>query len=226
MISMTEDRCLVMFVKFPDRGEVKSRLSRGLGEEIATDLYRCFIEDLLEKLAQGDYRFRMAFHPEGKEHEIREMFGGGFSTMPQEGKDLGERMKHAFIRCFSEGFCSVVVIGSDSPDLPARIIEKSFLALEDHDAVIGPSADGGYYLIGFTREAFHPDVFSGLAWGAETIYQETMDILHKAGALAHILPVWQDVDRPEDITILIKNSKKTGFAGSKTISYLRDRGLA
>ena len=215
-----------MFVKFPDRGEVKSRISRGLGEEIATDLYRCFIEDLLEKLAQGAYRFRMAFHPEGKEHEIREMFGGGFSYMPQEGKDLGERMKHAFIRCFSEGFCSVVVIGSDSPDLPARIIEMAFLALEDHDAVIGPSADGGYYLIGFTRETFHPDVFSGLAWGTETIYQETLDILHKAGSLAHILPVWQDVDRPEDITILIKNSEKTGFADSKTIAYLRDRGFA
>jgi len=215
-----------MFVKFPERGEVKSRLSRSLGEEIATDLYRCFIEDLLEKLAQGAYRFRMAFHPEGKEHEIREMFGSGFSSMPQKGKDLGERMKHAFIRCFSEGFRSVVVIGSDSPDLPARIIEKSFLALEDHDAVIGPSADGGYYLIGFTRETFNPDVFTGLAWGTETIYQETMDILHKAGTLAHILPVWQDVDRPEDITILIKNSKKTGFTGSKTIAYLRDRGLA
>ena len=215
-----------MFVKFPERGEVKSRISRGLGEEIATDLYRCFIEDLLEKLAQGAYRFRIAFHPEGKEHEIREMFGSGFSTMPQEGKDLGERMKHAFIRCFSEGFCSVVVIGSDSPDLPAQIIEMAFLALEDHDAVIGPAADGGYYLIGFAREAFNPDVFSGLAWGAETIYQETMDILHKAGALAYVLPVWQDVDRPEDIMILIKNSKKTGFAGSKTIAYLRDRGLA
>jgi rSAM/selenodomain-associated transferase 1 len=226
MISMTEDRCLVMFVKFPERGEVKSRLSQSLGEEIATDLYRCFIEDLLEKLAQGAYRFRMAFHPEGKEHEIREMFGGGFSYMPQKGKDLGERMKHAFIRCFSEGVCSVVVIGSDSPDLLLRIIKEAFSALENHDAVLGPSADGGYYLIGFRRESFNPHVFGGLAWGSETVFQETMNIFRMDRTLVHVLPVWLDIDRSEDIEFLLKNNKNEGFVHSRTISYLREKGLA
>jgi rSAM/selenodomain-associated transferase 1 len=215
-----------MFVKFPERGEVKSRLSRGLGVEIATDLYRCFIEDLLERLANGAYQFRIAFYPEEKEQEIREMYGDECIFMPQHGENLGERMKDAFIRCFLEGFRYVVVIGSDSPDLPARIIEMAFLALEDHDAVIGPSADGGYYLIGFRRESFNPHVFGGLIWGSETVFQETMNIFHTDKTLVHVLPVWHDIDRPEDIAILLKNNENEGFVHSRTISYLREKGLA
>ena len=223
---MTDDRCLIMFIRYPERGKVKSRLAKKLGEEIVVNLYRCFIEDLLERLANGAYQFRIAFYPEEKEQEIREMFGSGFSYIPQHGEDLGERMKDAFIRCFSERFRSVVVIGSDSPDLPLRIIEESFSALENHDAVLGPSADGGYYLIGFMQESFNPHVFGGLAWGSETVFQETMNIFHTERALVHVLPVWLDIDRPEDIAILLKNNENEGFVHSRTISYLREKGLA
>ena len=152
-----EDRCLVMFAKFPERGQVKSRLAKDLGEERVADLCRCFIEDLLERLSRGSYRFQMAFYPADKERETKEMFGNEFSYIPQSGEDLGERMKNIFSSCFSEGSQSVVVIGSDIPDLPAWIIEEAFFSLDDHDAVIGPSSDGGYYLIGFRKEAFKID---------------------------------------------------------------------
>jgi rSAM/selenodomain-associated transferase 1 len=224
--SMTEYRRLVIFTKFPERGQVKSRLAKDLGEERAADLYRCFIEDLLARLSRGPYRFLMAFYPVGKEREIKEMFGNEFSYMAQAGDNLGERMKNSFIRCFSEGAQSVVVIGSDSPDLPAWIIEEAFFSLDDHDAVIGPSVDGGYYLIGFRRETFNPDVFAGPSWGMEKVFRQTMTILQETGALVYVLPVWQDIDRPEDIAVLIEKSEKTEFTNSKTILYLRDSGLA
>ncbi|HVO68289.1 MAG TPA: TIGR04282 family arsenosugar biosynthesis glycosyltransferase [Syntrophales bacterium] len=220
-----EDRCLVMFAKFPERGQVKSRLTKAIGEEKAAELYRCFIEDLLERLSGGNYRFQIAFYPAGKEHEIKKMLGNVFCYMPQVGGDLGERMKNAFSRCFSEGPRSVVVIGSDIPDLPAWIIEEAFFSLDDHDAVIGPSVDGGYYLIGFRKETFNPDIFAGPIWGTEDVFRQTMTILQETGALVYVLPIWQDIDKIEDIAAFIEKSEKTEFTNSKTMQYLRGSGL-
>jgi len=221
-----KDRCLVMFAKFPEQGQVKSRLTKDLGEERATDLYRCFIEDLLLRLSGGNYRFQIAFYPADKEREIREMFGHELLYTPQSGEDLGERMKNAFSRCFSEGPRSVVIIGSDIPDLPVWIIEEAFFSLDDHDAVIGPSVDGGYYLIGFRNETFNPDIFAGPIWGTEDVFRQTMTILRETGTLVHVLPPWQDIDNVEDIAALIEKSEKTKFTNSKTMLYLRGSGLA
>ncbi|MGD1152958.1 MAG: TIGR04282 family arsenosugar biosynthesis glycosyltransferase [Syntrophales bacterium] len=226
MSALAEDRCLVMFVRFPGQGRVKSRLAKDLGEEAATNLYRCFVEDLLERFSKESYRLRIAFYPAEKEREMKEMLGDGFSYIPQSGEDLGERMKLSFLRCFSEGARSVVLIGSDIPDLPARIVDEAFLALDRNEAVIGPSVDGGYYLLGFTKDTFNGDVFMGLPWGAGTVFQETMKILRRAGVPVHVLPVWWDIDKPEDIAALIENSEHTGFADSKTMLYLKAIGLA
>jgi hypothetical protein len=197
-----------------------------MGDKAATNLYRSFVEDLLERFSKEDYRLRIAFYPAEKKYEIREMLGDEFSYLPQTGEDLGERMKLAFLRCFSEGARSVVLIGSDIPDLPARMVDEAFLALDRNEAVIGPSVDGGYYLLGFTKDTFIGDVFIGLPWGAETIFHETMKILRRAGTPVHVLPVWRDIDKPEDIAALIKNIKDTGFADSKTMLYLKVIGLA
>jgi rSAM/selenodomain-associated transferase 1 len=221
-----EDRCLVIFVRFPGQGQVKSRLAKDLGAEAATNLYRCFVEDLLERFSKEAYRVRIAFYPAEKEREMREMLGDEFSYIPQMGEDLGERMKLAFLRCFREGAQSVVLIGSDIPDLPARIVDEAFHALDKYGAVIGPSVDGGYYLIGFQRDAFKGDVFSGLPWGTERVFQETTNILHIAGSLVHVLPSWRDIDKHEDIAALIKNTDDTGFADSRTMLYLKVIGLA
>lgn len=222
----TEDRYLVMFVRFPVRGQVKSRLARDLGEKAATDLYRCFVQDLSQKFSKEPYRLYIAFYPEEKEREIREMLGHDFSYFPQMGEELGERMKLAFLRCFSEGARTIVLIGSDIPDLPAVIVDEAFRALDEYGTVIGPSVDGGYYLIGFREDALNEDVFAGLPWGEDSVFQETTNILRIAGASVHVLPVWRDIDNGEDIRALIKNSKDKGFAGSKTMLHLKILGLA
>ena len=226
MSVITEHRRLIMFVRFPKRGQVKSRLTKDLGAEAAAKLYCCFVEDLLERFSKGPYRLCLAFHPAEKEREMREMLGDEFSYIPQTGEDLGERMKLAFLRCFSEGARSVVLIGSDIPDLPARIVDEAFCALDKYGTVIGPSHDGGYYLLGFRQDTLFEDIFATLPWGAETVFQETMHILHMAGAPVHVLPVWWDIDKYEDIAVLIKNSKDTGFTDSKTMLYLKAIGLA
>jgi len=221
-----EDRCLIMFVRFPGHGQVKSRLAKDLGTGVATNLYRCFVEDLLERFSKESCKLCLAFHPAEKEHEMRKMLGGKFSYIPQMGDDLGERMKLAFLRCFSEGAHSVVLIGSDIPDLPVRIVAEAFLALDKYGSVIGPSLDGGYYLIGFRQDTLDEGVFARLPWGAETVFQETMKILQVPGAPVYVLPAWRDIDKYEDIAALIKNSKDTGFTDSKTMLYLKAIGLA
>ncbi|MCX5830173.1 MAG: TIGR04282 family arsenosugar biosynthesis glycosyltransferase [Deltaproteobacteria bacterium] len=214
-----------MFVKYPEKGKVKSRLSQYLDEDMIVRLYRAFIEDLLARLSEGDYGFWIAYHPAERKKDFPNEFGNTFSYLPQAGTDLGEKMHNAFRECFPGGFRWVVIIGSDSPDLPPQIIEEAFQALEKGGAVIGPACDGGYYLIGFGRESFTPDAFTGIAWGTDSVCKTTMDILESLGIRVHVLPVWRDIDLPEDVVALINDSEKTGFSGSKTIACLRDYGF-
>ncbi len=222
---MQPQRCLIMFAKYPAPGKVKTRLSRHCHEELTVLLYRAFIADLLARFAQGDYQFRFAYDPPDRGEDFRREFGEGFVYLPQAGSDLGEKMLGAFRACFAEGFREIVLIGSDSPDLPREIIEEAFGALKVHGAVLGPAGDGGYYLIGFRREAFTPRAFSGIVWGGNDVAAKTLDILSQEGAMVHTLPVWSDIDEFADLINLIGRSKKSVFAGSKTIACLRDWGL-
>jgi len=214
-----------MFAKYPEKGKVKSRLSPHWDESVIVRLYRCFIEDLLDRLSGGDYQFKIAYHPREKKSDFVRQFGDTFSYMPQIGDDLGERMHNAFRQCFTESCRFVVIIGSDSPDLPLRIIRDAFQAIETYGAVIGPSIDGGYYLIGFSRESFFPGIFEGITWGPDDVFKKTAQLLKDAGLQPYILPVWRDVDRPEDIFTLIKDNQETDFAKSKTITCLKELGF-
>ena len=214
-----------MFARYPEKGKVKSRLCRHYDADAVVNLYCLFIKDMIDNLSEGDYLFRIAYDPIERGNDFRKEFGYAISYMPQTGVDLGEKMRKAFKQCFSEGIGSVVIIGSDSPDLPPVIIQEAFEALKNSDAVIGPCHDGGYYLIGFCRESFTAAAFEEIPWGTEGVFQITMETLRGKGICVHVLPEWRDIDRPEDIAALIDNSRGNGFVGSKTIAFLCDHGL-
>jgi len=218
-------QCLVMFAKYPAPGKVKTRLAPHFPEEMIVCLYRAFIEDLLARLAGGDYDFRFAYHPPDRAEDFRRDFGETYAYLPQTGSELGERMAGAFRACFAEGFREVVLIGSDSPDLPREIIAAAFEKLSDHDAVLGPAADGGYYLIGFCREAFTDRVFAGIAWGGDEVAAKTLAILAREKTRVHVLPLWRDIDAPADLAALIAAGRGKDFAGSRTMACLHDYGL-
>ena len=129
-------------------------------------------------------------------------------------------MKNCFQRCFADGFSSVAIIGSDIPDLPPEVFGESFAALESRGAVIGPAADGGYYLIGFREETFVPEVFEGIAWSTEGVFAETLERLIRAGVGVHLLPSRRDVDTPEDLRDLVRRNRNTPFARSRTMAWL------
>jgi rSAM/selenodomain-associated transferase 1 len=219
---MNKKRCVVLFARYPERGEIKSRLATVYDPDFITGLYQNFVNDILEMLQGRGLPFCIAFHPPGKENAMRRIFGKENAYIPQEGMDLGERMKNVFIRCFSKGFESVVIIGSDIPDLPGEMPEEALNSLEEQDVTIGPSGDGGYYLIGFTKETFTPAVFEGIAWGTDTVLGETLKILNAESRAVHTLPEWNDIDTPDDLREFMRRNERKGLSHSRTMSYLAE----
>jgi rSAM/selenodomain-associated transferase 1 len=211
--------CLIVFVKSPEAQSVKSRLGSVIGELKARQLYRCFVKDLLDNIDKGDYCQKIFFYPPERLQTVAGWLGHDRSYEPQTGGDLGERMKNAFEKCFSEGFDRSILIGSDSPDLPREIIEEGFVALSSGDAVIGPACDGGYYLIGFRSATFLRDTFSGIPWSTEGVLKSTLAILDKKGLKVTVLPTWRDIDRYEDLKAFIEINRNTAFAKSRTFRY-------
>jgi rSAM/selenodomain-associated transferase 1 len=217
---MDGNRCIIMLVKYPENGRVKSRLAAALDEKTAADLYRCFVGDLLHTLRQSSYPFKISYFPPDLEDKVGQWLGKELAYQPQAGANLGERMKNAFAQIFREGFRQVLLIGSDSPDLPGTIFDEAFHALVHNDAVLGPSPDGGYYLIGFKTQTFLPHVFTGVEWGTEKVFAQTMSVFESHQYRVHILPPWRDVDRIEDLATLYQENRGKAFASSKTMAYI------
>lgn len=214
------DGCILLFVKYPEEGQVKSRLSVDLKEISAVELYRNFVIDLLCRLNDLGVSFRICCFPETSLGEFEAWLGDRYVFVPQHGKDLGERMSNSFSQAFLKGFRRVVVIGSDSPDLPGGFLKEALSSLANYDSVLGPTADGGYYLIGFRDDTFLPEAFEDIAWSTNTVFQKTRNILESVGHKTHIMPPWHDIDTLEDLKGLVLRNKKTPFNSSKTMHYL------
>jgi uncharacterized protein len=210
-------QCLIVFVKSPEKEGVKSRLAATVGEQKARRLYRCFVEDLLEALDKRNYGLKIFFYPPNDHPVLSRWLGGDRAYEPQIGEDLGQRMKNAFEACFADGFETAILIGSDSPDMTREIIDKGFVALTSYDAVIGPSLDGGYYLIGFKSETFLPDLFTDIPWSKGGVLKSTLAIADRKGLRVSLLPPWRDIDTHEDLKALIERHRHTSFARSRTV---------
>ena len=216
----SQKNCLLFFVKYPQKGQVKTRLSAELDEDITVELYRNFILDLLSMLKRLEVQLQICFSPADSQKKFEEWLGTQYFYVPQQGDDLGQRMKNAFIHAFDQGFQRAVIIGSDSPDLPGGLINEAFLYLETHDAVIGPSIDGGYYLIGFSKAAFLPEAFEGIEWSTDLVLRKTLSILEKAELKSCQLPVWSDVDTLNDLKDLVRRNQNKNSRSLRTMSYI------
>ena len=211
---------ILFFIKYPEPGRVKTRLAASIGMEEAAGLYGNFILDTLEKIGSLGVPIKICFHPEGKKELLMDWLGEEHHYCPQRGNDLGERMRAAFLDAFSGGCRRVILIGSDFPDLPISVLKESLDVLNTHDVVVGPSVDGGYYLIGFRDEAFSPIIFDGMDWGTELVFRNTLSVLKAHKLRVYILPAWNDVDTIEDLKQLMSRAECTDFSGSRTMSYL------
>jgi rSAM/selenodomain-associated transferase 1 len=193
------DRCLLFFVKYPEKGKVKSRLAAVIGDDSAVSLYKTLVAQMLSTLKEGTFPLYICFFPKNAQKPIENWLGREYRYIPQNGKDLGERMRNGFLKAFTNGFKRVLLIGSDIPDLPLKSIEEAFVSLERKDVVIGPAFDGGYYLIGFNQSTFSPQVFEGIAWGTKNVFGETMKKLKRFRRVVYTLSYQRDIDTAEDL---------------------------
>jgi len=196
---MSTGDTIIIFTRFPESGSVKTRLIPSLGGQGAADLLAAMTRDILsvaDRLSETDGTAVEVHYDGGTEHLMESAFGNGRCYVPQQGGDLGEKMHTSFTRCLG-GERRVLLVGSDCPGITESLLRRAFALLKDNDLVLGPSEDGGYYLIGLKRPL--SGLFSEIPWGTERVFDLTVQAGERLGLRMGMLEKLQDIDRPEDL---------------------------
>lgn len=191
---------LVIFAKAPIEGQVKTRLCPPLTLQQAAELARCFLIDTVERACSlPDTQVYLAFTPTASESIFRTLLPFPIEYIPQRGDCLGERQLNVFLDLQQQGARNIVLIGSDIPTLPLTHTQDAFTFLEDiHcDAVLNPTDDGGYCLVGM-REPHRP-LFEHIAWSTATVLRDTLTQAHRHQLTVKLLSPWYDVDDKSDL---------------------------
>ena len=186
---------LIIFLKSPRPGAVKTRLAKTLGTDAACAAYCTLVETLLREIATVE-NVELCFAPDDAKQEILSWLRGGWRATPQGPGDLGERLDRTFRNAFADGAKRVIVIGSDCPDITTVDLEEGWSTLQSNDVVLGPAVDGGYWLIGL--RAPQPSLFAGMPWSTSALLQATLDRCAAAGLRVQLLRTLSDVDTEED----------------------------
>ena len=205
---------LIVFVKNPIPGAVKTRLQTRYAPELVAALYTAFVRDVLARADRIDVDQRViAFDPPDAESEVRALFGGGkaqWQYVPQVQDDLGVRMREALVQQLGAGASAAVLIGTDIPSLPAHHITQAYDLLRTKDVVLGPSTDGGYYLVGVSKPI--PEIFEDVEWSTPGVLTQTIDRVQQAGHTLGLVPPYFDVDTPEELDFLLTHARATILA--------------
>lgn len=203
---------VLVFLRAPEPGKVKTRLAKRIGDLPALQLYKRFVTETLGTVAALGLPVRVCFYPAGEKPAVSQWLGETYPYWPQVDGHLGRKMASAFERAFSEGLERVLLVGTDLPDLPDTVFREAFRAFDRYPAVIGPSEDGGYYLIGFRAEGYLPAVFEALPWGSGEVLAKTMAIFRNHEKPVHLLPTWRDIDVYEDLIAFLQRNPDSGLA--------------
>ena len=210
-------RQLGMFAKYWEPGRVKTRLAASIGNDAASGVYQGFVRCLVRRLAGRAERCVVYFTPPERREAFAELVGAAWQLELQGEGDLGARMQRYFDDALRAGYHKVLLIGSDSPTLPAGRIDEAFAALDDAPVVLGPTPDGGYYLVGISECV--PPIFQGVAWSTERVWQQTIGRLRDAGCRYAELPPCYDVDEACDLERL-RCELANGAAADKALAEL------
>jgi len=190
---------LAIMAKAPLPGTVKTRLVPPLTAEQAAELYRALLRDQFAHLRQPSGALRYVFYtPANAEMILRDLGGADYAYQAQSDGDLGARMQQVFADLRRIGHRNIVLIGSDLPALPLAILDNAFvlLARAERRVVLGPSRDGGYYLVGMNQPT--PEIFDNMLWSHDRVLADTMARLDGLGVAHCMLPTWFDLDTAED----------------------------
>lgn len=223
MTQLTTRRAVVIVVKCPEPGEVKTRLCPPLRPEQAANLAKAFLADTVA-LAQaaGCADVLLGYAPAHATAWFQAHYPG-LPLLPQGEGDLGSRMARLFASAFSQNYAQVILIGTDTPRLAPQRIAAAFSALSTPDSIVlGPAEDGGYYLIGLSGPCLA--LFEGIAWSTHAVLSETVARAERIGRKVHLLPPERDIDTYEDLLWLARRAARLP-ASSPTLSVLPQLSL-
>ena len=225
---MKMENAVIIFLKYPEPGKVKTRLAKSLGDEKACAVYKSLAEGIIKNISSKNpltYDVHIFFTPADRENEIRTWLkpilndNQGIKTQfrTQEGRNLGEKMSNAFKEILQEKVCKkCIIIGTDCPEIDATLIENAFGVLKEKNVVIGPCKDGGYYMLGMSRpvpvsfdQGFISDLFVDIDWSTDRVFEQTMEKIHKNNLSCSILKTLVDIDTIEDLYHYSPNPNKT-----------------
>ena len=189
----TSDKALLIFTRNPEMGKCKTRLAATVGDDAALHIYKFLLRHTAE-ITETLKVDKFVYYSEGL-HTEDVWDDNRYTKRTQHGNDLGARMENAFAEVFASGYRKVIIIGSDLYDLSQTDLENAFQKLNDHDFVVGPAEDGGYYLLGM--KSLKPELFAHKNWGTETVLEDTLKDM-KTESVAQ-LDLRNDVDYFEDI---------------------------
>ncbi|SMC00347.1 conserved hypothetical protein [Hymenobacter roseosalivarius DSM 11622] len=202
MANSFHQRHLLIFARLPELGQVKTRLAQSIGDEATLALYR---ELLARTRAAADgfggqktvwlpQPVSLPLTPEAVAAEWP-----GYAWRPQPPSDLGGKMQLAFTLAFTAGAASVVIIGTDCPGLTTKLLNQAFALLITHDVVVGPAADGGYYLLGM--KTLQEELFQNKTWSTASVLPDTLADAARLGLHVARLPTLHDVDTADDLAV-------------------------
>ena len=198
-----KEEALIIFVRKPEAGKVKTRLAAAIGAEAALTIYQKLLEHTHSTSLALDCD-KYVFYADAVEEKDR--WQNDFHKQQQAQTDLGGRMKAAFTQIFQKGYSRVCIIGSDCFELTSAIITDAFLLLHRHEVVIGPARDGGYYLLGMRSKT--KDLFDGVEWSTGKVLAQTIEKLLQNDYSYALLPLLTDVDTindvPEEVLSILK----------------------
>lgn len=189
---MTQN-ALIIFIKIPVPGHVKTRLQPQITQEEAARIYHGFILDLHQRFGtHASFDCWYAVASENFNRDILNQILGTVKFFVQENGDIGKRMSHAFEEIFNSGYNHAVLVGSDIPHLPLSSVLDSFEQLEFNDVILGPSDDGGYYLVGLNKPI--PALFSDLTWSNDQVFDHTLKKVEQHHLKSYLLKQLSDID--------------------------------
>jgi uncharacterized protein len=223
----THGNALVIMTKAPQAGQSKTRLVPPLSLDEAAGLATALLFDQLEHLARfSGANLFISFAPANAAQLFNPFQARGFACFAQQGDSLGERMNHAFTHLFASGFSPTVLIGSDLPPVPHEFLDRAYTSLQvGADVVLGPAADGGYYLIGMSRPL--EDVFQNIRWSQGDVLARTIEKIATLGLRHELMPSWYDIDTAQDLARLQSENESKGPQMKNTFALLhqfRQRG--
>lgn len=187
-------QALIIFVRNPVLGKVKTRLAATIGDKKALDIYKELLQHTFNICSQVNADKFVFYHEEIMEDDIWN--AAGFYKKLQAPADLGGKMKAAFLELFNAGYKKVIIIGSDCMQLTPAIIESGYSMLQEKDTVIGPATDGGYYLLGLC--IMHEFIFENKKWSTASVFSQTLAELKQHHLSTGLLPELTDVDTEKD----------------------------